>query len=177
MKKTAKYIARAGIVGALYVAMTFIVMPIAYTPIQFRISEALTILPLIFPETAIGLTIGCLIANIFGNGYLDLVFGTTATLCASIITAFVGKHVHKTVPRFILGALPPIVLNAVIVPVTFMTASDTAQVYFLNALSVGFGQLVVIAVLGPLVYLAATKINARLNPNSVEKQETLENKD
>lgn len=163
MKKTAKIIARAGIVGALYVVLTLAVAPIAFSAFQFRISEALTILPLLFPETVIGLTIGCLIANIFGNGVLDLVLGPTATLLAGLLTAFIGKHIHNVPLKLTLGALPPILFNAIIVPFTFMSMTEGFTVYLFNMASVGFGQLVVIAVLGPLVYFASEKIAQRLD--------------
>lgn len=162
LKNSTKILARAGVVGGLYAVLTLALAPISYGAVQFRVSEALTILPLIFPETAIGLTIGCFIANIFGNGPLDMILGTIATLTASIITAFIGKHVNKTLPKLILGSLPPILINAFIVPVTFMAVSDTIYVYLLNVLTVFLGQAVVIAILGPLIYFSVEKIAKRL---------------
>ena len=129
---------------------------------QFRVSEALTVLPLIFPETAIGLTIGCFIANIFGNGPLDLVLGTVATFIASLLTAWAGKKIVKTIPKLIVGILPPTIINALIVPFTFMIASDTFLTYLYNASTVLLGQAVVICLLGPLLYFSVLKITERL---------------
>ena len=42
----------AAIVGALYAALTLLssVFGIAYGPVQFRLSEALCVLPFLFPE-------------------------------------------------------------------------------------------------------------------------------
>lgn len=160
--KTAKSLARAGVVGALYALLTIVLAPISYGPMQFRVSEALTVLPLIFPETAIGLTIGCFIANIFGNGPLDLVLGTVATFIASLLTAWVGKKIVKTIPKLIVGILPPIIINALIVPFTFMIASDTFLTYLYNASTVLLGQAVVICLLGPLLYFSVLKITERL---------------
>lgn len=160
--KTAKSLARAGVVGALYALLTIVLAPISYGPMQFRVSEALTVLPLIFPETAIGLTIGCFIANIFGNGPLDLVLGTVATFTASLLTAWAGKKIVKTIPKLIIGILPPIIINALIVPFTFMIASDTFLTYLYNASTVLLGQAVVICLLGPLLYFSVLKITERL---------------
>lgn len=160
--KTAKSLARAGVVGALYALLTIVLAPISYGPMQFRVSEALTVLPLIFPETAIGLTIGCFIANIFGNGPLDLVLGTVATFIASLLTAWAGKKIVKTIPKLIIGILPPIIINALIVPFTFMIASDTFLTYLYNASTVLLGQAVVICLLGPLLYFSVLKITERL---------------
>lgn len=162
MKSTTKILARAGVVGGLYAALTIVLAPISYGAVQFRIAEALTILPLIFPETAIGLTLGCFISNIFGNGPLDMILGTLSTLVASVITAFIGKTVKNRTAKLALGSLPPIIVNAFIVPVTFMAASDTILAYLLNVLTVFLGQAAVIAVLSPLVYFAAENVSKRL---------------
>lgn len=161
--KTTKLLVRAGVVGALYAVLTIVLAPISYGPVQFRVAEALTLLPLVFPETAIGLTVGCLISNLFGNGPLDMILGTTATLVASLVTAFVGKRVKKATPKIILGAIPPIIVNAVVVPLTFMTTSDTFSAYLINVGTVFLGQTAVIAILGPLVYFSAEKLAKRLN--------------
>lgn len=160
--KTTKILARAGVAGALYTVLTIVLAPISYGPIQFRLAEALTLLPLVFPETSVGLTIGCLIANIYGGNPLDMVLGTVATLISAALTAVIGKLIRKKIPKLIVGALPPIVINAFIVPLTFLTASDTAIVYFTNVATVFFGQAVVIGVLGPLVYLSTENLSKHL---------------
>lgn len=38
MNKTTKFLVRSAVIAALYAALTFAVAPIAYTPIQFRVS-------------------------------------------------------------------------------------------------------------------------------------------
>ena len=55
------FITRGALIAALYVALTYLssILGLASGVIQFRISEALCILPLFFPEAVIGLTIGC----------------------------------------------------------------------------------------------------------------------
>lgn len=156
MKRNTVKIARAGIIGALYFVMTVLFLPISYGAFQFRFSEALCVLPLIFPECAIGLTIGCFFANIFGNGILDLVLGTLATLLASLFTAFAGRIKNNPL-KLILGETAPILLNALLVPFTFMVATDTIGVYFFNVLTVGLGELVVISTLGTILYFGAKK--------------------
>lgn len=160
--KTTKILARAGVSGALYAVLTIVLAPISYGPIQFRLAEALTLLPLVFPETSVGLTIGCLIANIYGGNPLDMVLGTIATLISAAITAVIGKLIKKKTSKLIIGAIPPVLINAFIVPLTFLTASDTAIVYFTNAATVFLGQAVVISILGPLVYFSTEKISKHL---------------
>ena len=64
------YLTRAAAIAAVYVALTVIFAPISFNAIQVRISEALTILPLFFPEAVPGLFVGCLLGNIIGGGLM-----------------------------------------------------------------------------------------------------------
>lgn len=75
MKKlNTRQIALNGIVAGLYAAITILTASFAYGNIQFRISEALMMLLLFEPHLTIGLTIGCLIANLFSTvSVLDIV--------------------------------------------------------------------------------------------------------
>ena len=54
-----------GVIAAAYAALTFVAaaMNLAYGPVQFRVSEALTVLPFLFPGTWPGLFVGCLVAK------------------------------------------------------------------------------------------------------------------
>ena len=55
---------------------------------QLRFSEALTVLPFLFPGAIPGLFLGCAIANIASTfGILDVVFGSLATLLAAVWTS------------------------------------------------------------------------------------------
>ncbi len=99
---------RIALIGAVYAVVTIILAPLSYGMIQVRISEALTVLPFIYPEAVIGLFIGCFIANIYGgNGIYDIIFGSLATLIAGYLTA-------KTKNKY-LAPLPPVVINALII--------------------------------------------------------------
>lgn len=59
MKKSLVYLARAAVIAALYFALSVAFNAIAFGPVQFRVSEILVLLPLIFPEAIPGLAIGC----------------------------------------------------------------------------------------------------------------------
>ncbi len=149
-KKTIIILTRAGVIGALYAAVTLLLAPISYGNIQCRVSEALCILPWFFPETTWGLFIGCLLANILGgNGPLDIIFGSLATLFACLITA-------RVKPRG-LALLPPVIVNAVMVGamLAYVFTPDTFWASFpVFALEVGAGEAVAMYVLGlPLSFL------------------------
>lgn len=153
---TTKRICRAAVIAALYASLTILIQPIAYSGGQCRLTEALTVLPLFFPEAVPGLTIGCFIANLFssGNVILDLTLGTSATFLSSVVTYFAGKKIKNIPLKLISGELPPILFNAFIVPFTFLAMTEMEELYFINVLSVGIGQLISISVLGTALFFA-----------------------
>jgi len=96
-------------VAAVYAVLTYALAPISYGAVQFRVAEAMTLLPILMPEAIPGLFVGCLLANLLGNvGLLDVIFGSLATLVAAILTYRLRKN------RYV-AALPPIVINAIVV--------------------------------------------------------------
>ena len=78
-RKALRRLVRGALIAAIYAVLCAALAPISYGEVQFRISEALTILPLLMPEAIPGLFVGCLIANLIGGaGILDIVFGSLA---------------------------------------------------------------------------------------------------
>lgn len=66
MKKlTTRQIALNGVVAGLYAAITILTASFAYGNIQFRIADSLCVLVVLEPSLTVGLTLGCLISNIF----------------------------------------------------------------------------------------------------------------
>ena len=136
---------QGGIIGALYVALTLSFAAIGYGPIQFRISEALTILPFFAPSAVPGLFIGCAISNLFGGfGLPDVIFGSLATLLAAICT-------YKIKNQW-LAPLPSVLINALVIG--GMLSVIEGLPFFYTALTVGAGQTVACYALGlPLLLL------------------------
>ena len=141
----------SAIIAALYSALTLGFQAISYGAVQFRVSEAMTLLPVLFPEAVAGLTVGCLISNLFnplGATIYDIVFGTLATFLAAMLTSRMRGNVW-------LKALPPVICNAVIVGLV-LTYAYGIDVLWMNILTVGLGEAVVCYVLGvPLVKVLA----------------------
>lgn len=146
-------LAVAAVVGAAYAVLTIALAPISYGALQFRVSEVLCILPYFLPCTTGGLFAGCLLANLMTGNVMDIVFGSLATLLAALCTAALGRKKH-TLANGALACLMPVVFNAVIVGAVIVGAYEGLNlfehldVYLLTALSVGFGELVVLFVLG-----------------------------
>ncbi len=158
---TTRKLAFAGILAAVYAAITIVTAPIAYGTVQFRISEALMVLNCFTPTATWGLTIGCVVANLFSTvSALDMVIGTAATLIACLIT--------RKLRNPWLVPLPTVLVNALIVgaEIAFFTPDQAFfAAYGLNALSVGLGEAVVMYVLGvPLqFYLRNSKVGQKLS--------------
>ena len=145
MKFTPRNIALAAVVGAAYCALTLLVAPIAFGVVQFRVSEALCILPAFFPMSAWGLWIGCALANVFGGyGVMDIVFGSLATLLAAVCT-------RRLRDKFRLAALMPVLFNGVIVGAVVHFCYSPAIALPLCMLSVAAGEAVACLVVGPLL--------------------------
>ncbi len=144
---SAKYITLSAIIAALYAAITLLFAPISYGPVQFRISEALTLLPVLFPQAIPGLTLGCLIANLLGSATpWDVIFGTLATLLAALLTRRWRKNLW-------LAASAPVLCNAIIIGVVLhFTLADALLIP--TILSVGLGEAVVVYALGISMIMA-----------------------
>ena len=149
--KNTQKLTLAAMVAAAYAVLSLLgaVFGITYGPIQVRISEALCLLPFLFPETAWGLGVGCLIANLFSPyGVLDIVLGSLATLIAALITSRC-RNVW-------LAALPPVACNMVLVGAVLAyeqagTSAAFWPAYGLNAATVGAGEAIACLVLGVLL--------------------------
>ena len=87
--KRVRFLALGAVIAGLYAVLTYVAaaMNLAYGAVQFRFSEALTVLPVFTPAAVPGLALGCFIANLASPlGVVDWVFGTGATLLAGIGT-------------------------------------------------------------------------------------------
>lgn len=110
MKIELKFVVRAAIIASIYTALTILLRPISYGQIQVRVAEALTVLPYFTPAAIPGLFVGCIISNIAGGlGWMDIVFGSLATLLSALLTYIIPKSKKLLVP------LPPVIMNGVIV--------------------------------------------------------------
>ena len=146
--KTTKSIVRVSVIAALYAGLTLVLAPISYGAIQVRVSEALTILPLFCWEAVPGLAIGCFLANI-PMGPWDMLIGTLATLLAAISTRLVKK--------IWFGVILPVIFNAFLVPIIFLTIPDITTAYIINVLTVGLGELIAVLGAGIPLYFGLKK--------------------
>ena len=157
--KGAMYIAHCAVIAALYAAVSLLLAPVGFGPVQFRASEALTILPGFTPMAIVGLTLGCGITNAVGAatgmsilGMWDVLFGTLATFIAAYLSYLLRNKTVKGLS--VWSTIPPVLVNAVILGAEFSFAfagSFNWGIFGMNALTTGLSQLVPCVVLGLLL--------------------------
>lgn len=165
--KKVRLLATGAAIAAMYAALTYLsaVMNLAYGPVQFRVSEALTVLPVFTPAAVPGLALGCFISNLASPfGMVDWVFGTLASFVAALGTLALSKVRVRGIP--LLAPLPPVISNALIVGFELCCFSDAGVFSLSNAslggflagaLSVGIGELAVCYALGVPLMMAIEK--------------------
>ena len=153
-----RYLTRGALIASLYVGLTYVstVFGLSSGAIQFRISEALCILPIFMPEAIPGLFIGCLVSNIVSGCVIwDIIFGSLATLIGAV-----GAHLLRNLPiKFMWAAtIPNLLSNMVIVPFVLMYAYGVPGGFFLLSLSVGIGEIVCGVIGGSILYYSLKNI-------------------
>ena len=147
-KKT-RLMTEYALIAAVYVALLLLFKPISFGAIQFRIAEALCVLPFFSLSAVPGLALGCLLGNFFSGAAMpDVIFGTFATLLAAILS-----YKLRTVSKWLV-CLPPILANAIIVPFVLQYAYGVTDGYFFLFATVGIGEILAVGVLGNVLLLA-----------------------
>ncbi len=159
MKRKTVYLVQGAFIATIYAAFTYFFEPISFSSTQFRISEALTILPALTPAAIPGLTIGCIISNLTSPyGAVDIICGSLATFLAGVCSFYSRKIKFKGLP--VLSAAFPVIFNSVIVSAeisVLTTGRFSVSLFLMSLISVGFGELVMCFLCGLPLYSALSK--------------------
>ena len=104
LKLDTKSIARNAIVAALYAVLTYAFFFISYGNLQVRISEFMVLLCFFNPNYIYGLTLGCIVANIYSPAMsafcspLDIVIGSDFLILCLYFS------LEKNVDRIVLSS-------------------------------------------------------------------------
>lgn len=152
-RNIAFYAAFNAVVAALYAVLTLPFSVISFGTMQLRLSEALTVLPCLYPFCAPGLFIGCALSNLASPyGLADILLGSLLTL----IAAFLSSRLKNP----FLGAIPPVLVNAFGLPLMWLFFAGE-EAYWANFVSILISQSIVIYALGvPLYYLLKRTLGA-----------------
>ncbi len=141
----------AAAIAAIYVTLTLVFAPISFGAVQFRISEALCILPFFTSAAVPGLAIGCLLSNLLcGAATMDVIFGSIATLIGAVGSWMIRRHKWAV-------CLPPIIANTLIIPWVLRYAYGAEDLIWFSMITVGIGEILAIGVLGNLLMRALEK--------------------
>ena len=148
-------ICRNAFIAANYVVLTLAMGPLAYLPIQVRISEALVLLCFFRRDYIWGLTLGCFLANLIGSPYLpwDLIFGTLATFL-SCLCICLCKHL-------LVATVFPIAFNAFIIAGEIAVIEKT--LYWPMVGTIALGEFISVAIIGYLLFFFLKKNQRFLN--------------
>ena len=139
-----KLIVVNAMIASVYAALTLAISPIAYSEIQFRLSEIMVFLAFYNKKYIPGLIIGCIIANLFSPmGLLDVIFGTISTIIVCI-TMYVIKNRY-------LAAIIGAIITGLIIGGELWYAYQIPNL--INALYVAIVELIVL-IIGALVFKA-----------------------
>lgn len=156
---TRKLTSIAAIAG-LYTALTFVFAGISYGPVQFRIGEALAVLPIFGVIPVHGVTLGCFISNLIGlflgfagTSVFDLAIGPIATFLAAKSCYYIGKTNNKVL-IYVFAGLPPVLINGILIGLELTFLCHLGEVFIVNCLMVALGEFVVCYGLGLfLIYI------------------------
>lgn len=144
-----KYLTKASLIAGIYLVLILIQIPmgnLTFGPVQLRIAEGLTLLPLVETAAIPGLFVGCLIANLIlvpysAFGLIDIIGGSLVTLLAAYLTS--------KMPNKVIGALPPILLNGFIVSIWVSYFTNVPYLY--TVLGISIGEIASVAIFGTLI--------------------------
>lgn len=131
---------KSAVIAALYAVLTWALPAISYGPLQFRISEVLTLLAYFQPALIPGLTIGTVLANIVSPlGLIDVLFGAGSSFLAFLFMACI---------RNIWAASLIPALFSVFIGLEIYLISLEPVNFFLISGQIMFSQFVIVTLLG-----------------------------
>ncbi len=133
-------------IAAIYVVLVYVFQFASFGLIQFRVAEVLMILVLFDKKHAVGLTIGCFLANWLGNAIvLDIFVGPLGTLLAAYLMVLFKK-------KLLISLMMPALANGLVVGMILTYGYVIAPLY-ITIPAVMIGELGVLYVLGLPMYL------------------------
>lgn len=158
---------RGALVTALYIALTMVVAPVAYGPIQFRISEALNFIGLYNRRYIYSITLGVMIVNFLQSNLLDVVVGGVHTLISLLIARWLGEKVVQWMgekakhPLFVRYIVMTFVFTATMFIIAWMLIHLGYENYFWQTYGVlALSEFIVMTLGGLVMYFL---IDPRIN--------------
>ena len=145
VKFESKDLALTAVFAALYAAGVILLAPISFGVYQVRVADALLPLSMMFGmPVALGSSLGCLVANVYGDlGIIDIVGGATANFLACTLACYIGMD---SIARRLMGCFVETAIVTAIVG-GYLSLIFNVPVE-LGLLGIFVGSLVAINILG-----------------------------
>jgi uncharacterized membrane protein len=148
MKFNAKSLAIMAIFAALYAVGVIALAGISfgYGIFQVRVADAMLPLSMIFGlPSAIGLSLGCIVSNVYGGiGVIDIVGGAAANFIACILAWYIGRSGGR-IRRFAATIVQTVVIGLI---VGYYLSPLLNIPVLLSILAVLAGEIVAINIIG-----------------------------
>ena len=150
-----RFLARQAAVAAVYMVLTIGLSGISYGPLQFRVSEVMTLLPFYNKEYIWGITVGCILANIASPfGIVDIIVGSFASFLAAVIMSRM-KNIW-------LASLMPAITN-ILVGVQIALMSSEPLNFFVVTGQIMLSQFIIVTIIGVPLFKVLTKNKSFVN--------------
>lgn len=140
-----------GLIAALYIAVSALIVPFGFTNIQFRISEIFNHLIVFNKKYFFGIVLGVFLYNLLFSplGWFDLIFGVTHSAVSLGIVILLSKYIKNVLALLTLNTLV-FTFNMFIIAFELYLALGLP--FLLTWFTTAAGELVVLAVGIPIMY-------------------------
>lgn len=162
-------IVKSAIVIALYMVLTLLVAPIAYGPVQFRISEMLNYLGLYNRRYMYAVTLGVFLANFYQYGAIDMIVGSLTTLASMYVSHWLGDWLVQLNEKHHFFKHDPILLKYISMAIVFAIGCITIAIMLLLVgaeaafwpvyASLFISELVVMLIGIPIMYTISKRVD------------------
>jgi uncharacterized membrane protein len=146
-----------GIVAALYIAVSFLIQPLAFSQVQFRISEMFNHLIVFNKKYIYGIVLGVFLTNLFFSPMkaYDLIFGVGQSIIALLITIVCCKYITNIWKRMIVNTLV-FTFTMFLIAIELHLAFGVP--FYLGWLTTAIGEFVVMLIGAPIMYALNKRI-------------------
>lgn len=145
-----------GLIAAIYIVITLVVLPFSQGAVQFRVSESLNHLVVFNKKLMWGVFLGVVMFNLFfsNGGLLDVLFGGGQTLIALLLTAYSEKWIKDIKKRMVFNILifsVSMVLIAIMICLLGNYAIGSAF-FWATYGSLFLSELIIMSISAPIMY-------------------------
>lgn len=147
-----------GLLAALYIAVSALIVPFGFTNIQFRISEVFNHLIVFDKKYFFGIIMGVFLYNLFYSplGWYDLVFGVAHSAISLCIVILLARYI-KNILLLLIANTVVFTFNMFIIAFELNLALEFP--FLFTWLTTAIGEFTVLAIGIPIIYA----LNKRLH--------------